>query len=369
MTPHFKGKRFDEHALPLEFLKDLAALEDMVIEVAKHEYLKENPQRHRTPRHFTSTVALQLAELSEGGVVARIALTLAGSTAALLSAHTPYFEEARNSIIAAISQAEEGKRINALPSAVLGRFDRFGRSLRQGEMIEFEDSSGKPIARLTPDTRRRLLDTSKRKHRTEEVALRGWIPAMDQDDMTFELKTVEGRTFGASYDEEAYDTIMEAFNGFRNEGRKVLLQGIGRYDRRDSLTRIESVDHITLLEPLDVPARLDEFKTLRDGWLDGGGKTPKKEALDRLADAFDTFYPDDLALPHVYPTPEGGVQAEWTLPRREISLEIDLDNFKGYWHSLDPEDDEDEVDELDMGSPDSWMTIADKLRALDGSNT
>lgn len=40
------------------------------------------------------------------------------------------------------------------------------------------------------------------------------------------------------------------------------------------------------LHPLDVPARLDEFKDMKDGWLGGEGMAPSHDGLDRLADMF-----------------------------------------------------------------------------------
>jgi hypothetical protein len=42
LKPRFVGKRFDNHSLPLEILKDLAVLEELIIEVAKREYIKKN---------------------------------------------------------------------------------------------------------------------------------------------------------------------------------------------------------------------------------------------------------------------------------------------------------------------------------------
>ena len=100
-----------------------------------------------------------------------------------------------------------------------------------------------------------------------------------------------------------------------------------------------------VLHPLDVPARLDEFRALRDGWADGMqyagdwgngyGKAPSHAGLDWLAAAFTRHYPQDAPLPYTYPTPEGGVQMEWSVGNQDISLEIDLATRQGWWHRLD----------------------------------
>ena len=97
--------------------------------------------------------------------------------------------------------------------------------------------------------------------------------------------------------------------------------------------------------PLDVPARLDEFRALRDGWADGMqyagdwgngyGKAPSPAGLDWLAAAFTHHYPQDAPLPYTYPTPEGGIQMEWSYGSQDISLEIDLETRQGEWCRLD----------------------------------
>lgn len=60
LSPRLEGDRFNEHAIPLELLKDLAVLEEMVIEVAKWWYLQDHKDRRRTPRGFTDGIALSL---------------------------------------------------------------------------------------------------------------------------------------------------------------------------------------------------------------------------------------------------------------------------------------------------------------------
>lgn len=61
LTPRMVGPRFAEHAIPLELLKDLAVLEEMIIEVAKWCYLQDHPERKRSPKGFTDGVALKLS--------------------------------------------------------------------------------------------------------------------------------------------------------------------------------------------------------------------------------------------------------------------------------------------------------------------
>lgn len=73
--------------------------------------------------------------------------------------------------------------------------------------------------------------------------------------------------------------------------------------------------------PLKVSDRLEELRNLPDGWLDGDGAAPSSEAL-ASAERFLGFLEADVPAPVLYPTPEGGCQAEWS--REEDELEVTL---------------------------------------------
>ena len=66
LQPHLTGSRFAGHSIPLEFLKDLAVLQEMIIEVAKWRFLQDNPGRRRCPRGFTEGIELKLTGIEEG---------------------------------------------------------------------------------------------------------------------------------------------------------------------------------------------------------------------------------------------------------------------------------------------------------------
>ena len=117
----------------------------------------------------------------------------------------------------------------------------------------------------------------------------------------------------------------------------------------------------------DVRSRLDEFRKLEDGWLDGQGLAPSQSGLDWLTDSFDRHYPPEIGLPHLYPTFEGGIQAEWSFPTREINLEVNLQTHQADWYNLDLESDEDEIKTLNLDDDDMWGWIARKVVGMVGS--
>jgi hypothetical protein len=100
--PKLCGARFANHAIPLEVLKDFAALEEMLIEVAKREYLEQFPSRHRAPRGFIRGAELRLAAIEEGSAV--ISLVLA-SVSVMSVSEIRFLNQAQDRIVRAIESA------------------------------------------------------------------------------------------------------------------------------------------------------------------------------------------------------------------------------------------------------------------------
>ena len=143
---------------------------------------------------------------------------------------------------------------------------------------------------------------------------------------------------------------------------RVLVQGIARYNREGWLAGLESVEQVDLLDPLDVPARLDEFRGMRDGWYEGGGFAPPHAGLDWLTDRFERYYPSDAPLPYTYPTFEGGVRMEWSYENNAVILEIDLHSHLGEWLWFDRGSDAEYEQGLDLDTNDSWYWMALEIR-------
>lgn len=367
LYPRLTGARFEGRAIPLEFLRDLAVLEEMIVEVAKAEFLKDNPNRQRSPRGFTEGIELKLTGIEDGSAIPIISLVVAATTL-FPPDNQVYFERARDAVVQAIAAAEQNQPITEhLPEKTLGYFDRMGRSLRDGEAIEFTTPSRQAPAKLTKETRRRLvLASSGMKELTEDTSIRGTVPEADQDDMTFEVQLVDGRKIKAPIATQHLETILEAFNGYKT-GTRVLLQGVGRFNRSERLLGFDSIEHVNLLDALDIPARLDELRALRDGWLEGRGRAPMSVGLDWLSRAFDQHYPDDLPPPYLYPTEEGGVRAEWSLEPHDVSLEIDLRAQRGEWHALNTDTDEETSQTRDLSDENGWKWIVEQVRQLAGT--
>lgn len=120
------------------------------------------------------------------------------------------------------------------------------------------------------------------------------------------------------------------------------------------------------LHPFDLAARLEELAGLKDGWLNGKGSALDRERLKLLAGNFRTYFDIALPLPHLYPTPEGGVLAEWTLGHWAISVDIDLASQTAQFHAAHLTADECFELPLDLNVRDGWNSLHVKLRRLSG---
>ena len=148
---------------------------------------------------------------------------------------------------------------------------------------------------------------------------------------------------------------------------RILVNGIGRYDRQGHLSGLDSIDQVTPLDRLDVAARLDELRAMQNGWLDGAGSAPSHQGLDWLSANFESHFPDDLPLPYLYPTPEGGIEAQWSLEANSIILEIHLDTHQGDWLRFAKEDDDNEDSQIfDLDDADAWQQFTGEIRRLTG---
>ena len=358
---HLHGSRFEGGVVPLEVLGDLVAFREMVLEVAKWRFLSRNPGRQRVPRGFTDNFSFNLAGLREGSAVCDIELGAPHGT--LSSEYGPYFEDFSEALESIIDAVNSDDPITRMPLDYYAYFDRVGRSLRDGELLEFRLPAKGVSAKLDQSRRRNLLALSRLSEFTNEVTLRGYVPEMDQDRMTFELQPAHGPKVSAPLPAFHFDTVLQAFVGYSGpDPVRVMVSGIGRFNRQGRLQSLENVTDVSLLEPLDVAFRLDEFRNLQDGWLDGEGIAPPQTGLDWLTRTFCQNYPISDELPYSYPTPEGGVQFEWSVGSWEFALEVDLIGKSGEWRRLNLTTRESSSTERDLSEPDAWLALSSEIR-------
>jgi hypothetical protein len=357
--PELIGERFARHEVPLEVLKDFAAFEEMLIEVAKREYLADHPDRLRIPRGFTTGVELRLAAIEPGSAI--LSLILAGLS---IGDASVYVTRAHDKIVNSIANVEHGQQPE-LPPELLRYFDRFGRSLLEGESINFQRTGG-GRASLTPEVREKLLRASQAEEWTEETLLKGRVSAADVADEEFELELINGTKLKAPLEQQHRRTVLDALSEYQ-KNRMLAVKGVLRKGKNGNLKSIDSVEHVTILDPLDVETRLDELAALEDRWFNGKGVALDKTGLKALSEEFERNFDAELPLPHIYPTPEGGVLAEWTLDQWAVSLEIQIPSQTAQYQALNLASDEFSDLDLNLSESTGWALLNENLRNLNSS--
>jgi hypothetical protein len=153
---------------------------------------------------------------------------------------------------------------------------------------------------------------------------------------------------------------MAAFSSYQDKAR-ILVHGIQIQTRTGSVKAFKDIEYVESLEELDISTRLEEISLLSDGWLDGKGRGFNKETLKALVELFEHGYPDRLPLPYLYPTAEGGIQAEWDGSSWSVSLEIELPQLQAKYHGLSKKFDETFESVFVLSDPEEWKLFLGKL--------
>lgn len=104
-----------------------------------------------------------------------------------------------------------------------------------------------------------------------------------------------------------------------------------------------------------VESRLNAFSELSEGWLDGQGEAPTPAALAIARHMIRVLLNLNLPRPRLAPTLEGGVEAEWSMGDREISVTFEPDG-RLYGNSVDVSTGEVAEPTLD---PHNYQAVAD----------
>ena len=114
--------------------------------------------------------------------------------------------------------------------------------------------------------------------------------------------------------------------------------------------------------PGDIGSQIDDLRLLKDGWLNGEGKAPPEDGLEWLTQSFDRHYPSELPCPYIYPTEEGGVQAEFVFSSfasvEDLEVRIDLLNRQATYIWMDAASES----TLDLADEAGWNRLSSMIR-------
>ncbi|MHB1272699.1 MAG: hypothetical protein ACYCZD_08015 [Rhodanobacter sp.] len=339
----FAGGRFDSHTIPFDVLPDLAAYRDLIVEVAKHLYRQRNPDRQRVPKGFAESFQLGLSEVLRGNSATALGMRFDAPDEMETQPdlgfplHFEFFEDARSLIDRVIAAANDNKPMPSdFPRETLGRFNRFGQSLKAGEHAELSHPSVQPV-RYDNTTRKRIVLSANPTYE-DSVDQKFVITGGNLQTNVVHVVDEQGNSF-----DFRVDSPEECDKAISRRRHQLRLVGTGQFDRQDHLSRITSYRELIFTDdephrPCD--ERLDEIARTPSGWYSEGNPAPNPNAIARMR-KFVAMATGDAGVPapYIYPLPEGGVTAEWTRSDWEISATVDAATLHIELHGLNTETD------------------------------
>jgi hypothetical protein len=348
----------------------LAAYQDLIIDLARVLFLRSRQGRIRVPKGFEASFQLSIDSIGAGS--AELALLRTRTDGPRTGDLFPdSFELARDLVNDCIDSVRKGGDLpRGFPPVLAARFNAFGEHLREDESIEIVSRGGRKSTVYDRSTRKRLVLKSEPGYQGD-VELTGFVVAADAERRVFQLQ-LEGRRVQVPFAEEHRRIVLAAL---LHTGRvEVRIVGTGMFDAEDHLEHVVAVRDISTVDEgvdnpeLDIDARLGELASLSTGWLDGSGGALNREGLQWLAEFLHAAEISGLKRPHLYPTPEGGVQAEWSLPNdAEVSAVFDLSTRKASLLGIYTHNGASKEDELDASEPGAESHLSSFVASFDAA--
>lgn len=327
----FTGGRFDTSGLPFEVLPEHYHYRDLLLEVAKAMYFADNPYRRRLPNRFEESLHLRLSDIEHGSVRSIIERDVPDPDSTWASSVDDYFERARDHIVGTIQSSSNGAESNE--TLMLRDYDyrgflQLGSTLTDDESIEYSAESKTGKRHATLDLRaRQLLKTfvaSSTNPNARTTRLVGRVTAVDAVNERFTLWLHdERRVCSGPYDGTIHlEFLRKHLTPDRETGPTVAIIGKIDFDSRHNPTgwrwmySIASLDEDEGYERL--ARQLQEVERAPGEYL-----KVSQLALHVARMLHEVLETAGVPAPTAFPTPEGGVDFEWSFNGVEASLEID----------------------------------------------
>lgn len=239
----FKGERFEAGHLDVEVAPELAAYRELVIDVAKSLWQRENAGRQRLPRHFERGFQLRLTRLSRGSAVATLSRNVpAGQQLSLVEKDV--FHRAMRLVEESVGAAAAGEALpSQFPRSALPRFRRWGSSLAEDERIELRTAKGHTVAAYGSTARANLLDRIDTSYENEADEI-GYVLATSIRAGRFELyrNLHSGEGVVVPLAPENEQTVLQALS--LHDEVRLRVAGIGAFAADGSLVRFTAVSRV-----------------------------------------------------------------------------------------------------------------------------
>lgn len=363
----FDGGRFAAHAVPIDVLAELGTFQQLLVRVARTIFFQRHQDRHRVPRGFQEAAQLYLTSSEPNCFTAG----LSRPGAWLGNAEDiGIFDQARDMSIRALALVSEGQDLPAdFPPDAIDLLAALGQRLDNDEelLVRTRRDAG-TTARVNQRTRARLAEITRRPLEREE-GIDGEVEKVDDTADRFTLRTRVGTRVEVPFSVVQRPAVMEALE--QRPIARVRVRGLLAVAQRlkmKSVAELEVVDDERAPEVQRVWKRLEDLRSLRDGWLEGDGVTPDAVVVARAREVIARILVDyrDLPRPKVFPTPDGGIQVEWMIGDwgAELVFEPDEEGVMAEATNVETGEEREEVFAAGQVTADSTAALNGWLAAL-----
>ena len=148
-----------------------------------------------------------------------------------------------------------------------------------------------------------------------DIVIEGEVEEIDDSTRTFLLRAGQSR-LEVPFLPHQRTTVFEAIRD--RPIARVSVRGRlvpGPPQRMKTVEDLELVDHERAADVLKLWARVSQLAETPRGWLRGDGEPPSEQARAQAREVLARLLVDhrDIERPKLYPTPDGGIQAEWVI--------------------------------------------------------
>ncbi len=252
----FRGARFEDHGVDLDVLEDLQRYRDLLVEVAKELWRRNNPARERLPRNFEDSLSLRFYEVQPNCATIPLERIIPGEEVNSLfvdenSWVEDELDQAAELITSTVDAVGRQQSIPAeFPKRLLGMFESYGKTLRTGEWFEHRPARASASVRYDGTVREGLMRAMNASYESF-VDITGAVTMARVTRPRMAIQLDDEREIEASFQSEDEEKITTALK--QHTVTKVRVVGRGTFAPEGRLLRINQVDRVDLLPGGELP--------------------------------------------------------------------------------------------------------------------
>jgi hypothetical protein len=324
----FDGGRFAKHTIPLDVLDELKAFQALVADVARELFFAEHQGRRRVPAGFGEAARLHLSATRHNCFTATLVRAPQPNLVAemLQSANDHWVDDAMELSLAALESAGKGQPLPPrFPSntQTLKRLADIGSHLGIDESITASGVRTGVVVAINRESRQRIAAVAHVDNVTRVEAV-GEVCSLDDKTSRFTLRKLnETKVTEVQFKPEHRADLATALA--ERPRTLVSVKGWLHPTRIDEVESVELADHDRAEEIKKLWHRIQLLKEeVKDGWRGPDSKAPTDGCIARAQGVLTRLIADhkNIPRPKVFPTPAGGLQAEWVVDDWAIDLEF-----------------------------------------------